>query len=209
MSARAIRFALLADGQSDRALLHTIRWVLIDSASDVAEPRFRARNPGAQIRDEMQQAVDLFAPDILFVHRDAEGADPSSRLAEIPDLDIGRLVRIVPVRMTEAWLLFDQQAIRTAAGNPHSRTRLTLPSLQEVENVPDPKTTLHQALIAAADLSGRRAKRLSRDMGTAVQRVAELISSFAPLRQLSAFTLFEDECRAALKEIGRIPASQR
>lgn len=197
---RPLRFALLGDGTSDRALVHVIRWAIMECRPDVelAPPGFRNRNPSAAIADEMQEAVRLFAPDVLFVHRDAEREDPEVRRREIPDSD-NLLVRIVPVRMTEAWFLFDEAAIRVAAGNPRGRADLDLPPLVQIESLPDPKSRLHSVIIAAAGVTGRRRKLLRRDLPATVQRVAELIRDFRPLQQLSAFRTFERDCREALQ----------
>lgn len=63
---------------------------------------------------------------------------------------------VVPVRMTEAWLLFDQLSIRAAAGNPRGVEELNLPKLDTIENIPDPKATLYKALTLASGLSTRR-----------------------------------------------------
>lgn len=54
-------------------------------------------------------------------------------------------VCVIPVRMTEAWLLFDEAAIRQAAGNRLGRAPLALPPLDEVEQEPDPKSLLYEA----------------------------------------------------------------
>ncbi len=55
-----------------------------------------------------------------------------SRLAEIKAAlesmeGIPVTVPIVPVTMTEAWLLFDERAIRRAADNPAGENSLQLP----------------------------------------------------------------------------------
>lgn len=198
MSGGLLKYALLADGTSDRALLPIINWVLRRGRSDleIAEPGFRARAPSAEMREEMCATLDEFGPDILFVHRDAENQDPELRRGEIPDLD-HVIVRVVPVRMTEAWLLFDEAAIRRAAGNPLGSGGLGLPTLRRIEDMPDPKTCLRDALLVASEVSGRRRKRLKRDIAQSVHRVAELIADFAPLRQVSAFARFERECLQA------------
>ena len=67
---------------------------------------------------------------MLFVHRDADSsqesssAGPERRYDEVAravaDASYdGAWVGIVPVRMTEAWLLLDESAIRRVAGRPH------------------------------------------------------------------------------------------
>ena len=106
-------------------------------------------------------------------------------------------VCVIPVRMQEAWLLFDEPAIRTAAGNPNGRNRLDLPRLQHVEGLPDPKEVLYELLRTASGLSGRRHKKLP--VSQLAQRVSDFIDDFAPLRTLPAFTALEDEIRETVE----------
>jgi hypothetical protein len=55
------------------------------------------------------RALDLYPCELLFVHRDAEGASRIARVQEITAA-LGSIstpaVCVVPVRMQEAWLLF-------------------------------------------------------------------------------------------------------
>jgi len=94
-------------------------------------------------------------------------------------------VPIVPVRMQEAWLLFDEQAIRKAAGNPGGRIVLTLPPLARLESLADPKKILHDLLLEATEHQGRRRKRFH--PSRAALRLGEILEDFSPLRALPAF----------------------
>ena len=98
--------------------------------------------------------------------------------------------------MTEAWLLFDEAAIRQAAGNPRSATPLDLPPLTRVEELPDPKTVLNETLLRATEKPARRLRKFR--TGQAVQRVAELIEDYSPLRRAIAFNTLEQDLRAIL-----------
>jgi hypothetical protein len=109
---------------------------------------------------------------------------------------IGNYVPVVPVRMTEAWLLSNQQAIRDAAGNPKGRNALHLPNWRRWDRLPDPKTTLLEAIEHASGLTGRRLANFSARRHRL--RVAELTMDFSPLRQLEAFRLLEDDIVEAL-----------
>ncbi len=91
--------------------------------------------------------------------------------------------------MQEAWLLFDEAALRTAAGNPRGRQPLALPRTADLEDLPDPKRILHDLIREASGLHGRRRKRVP--VSFYAGRVAELIEDFAPLRVLSAFQALE------------------
>lgn len=151
----------------------------------------------------IQCAVESYPCDLLFIHRDAEGDALEARSRQIDEALEGRqlggskAVRVVPVRMTEAWLLFDEGAIRAAAGNPESRVDLLLPKLNAIERHADPKQLLHEALRSASECTGRRRDRLR--VHARVHRVAELIQDFSPLRALPAFRAFEDSTRLAIE----------
>ena len=203
-----LRYTLLADGPSDRALLPLLTWTLRTQgvaraiASDFADlRRLRQRPRGLVMR--IAAALLLYPCDLLFIHRDAEREPYATRHSEITQA-VGELVQrkqelpatvcVVPVRMHEAWLLFDEAAIRAAAGNPNGRQALQLPRIADIEGMPDPKDVLHQLTRTASGLRGRRLAAL--DVPT--WRVAELIDDFAPLRALPAFAAFERELAAVV-----------
>ena len=98
---------------------------------------------------------------------------------------------VVPVRMTEAWFLFNEDAIRRASGNPSGLAPLQLPAFQQVEARPATKELLYDVLRTASELGGRRLKKFRPER--AVHRLAELITDYSPLRNLSAFEALEGE----------------
>ena len=194
----ALRLALLAEGAGDRALLPVLTWTLRALALDVSffEPRFEAKR--GELATEIERVSREEAPDILFVHRDADREPLEVRRQEIPMIRDG-LVRVVPVRMTEAWLLIDEVAIRKAAGNPNGRVDLDLPRISRLESLPNPKELLRSLLIGASGhTSPRRRQRFQRDVPRCVQLVAEYIQDYTPLRTLAAFRAFESDLSAAL-----------
>ncbi|MFL6194243.1 MAG: hypothetical protein ACJ75H_08735 [Thermoanaerobaculia bacterium] len=145
----------------------------------------------------------LYPCDLLFVHRDAEGESHRTRIAEIRDnLRFSApeqvAVCVVPVRMQEAWLLFNERAIRSAADNPSGRMPLAIPSLDRLEDVANPKEALYGLLAAASGLRPGRLRRFS--PAPRVHRLAELIEDFSPLRRLGAFQALEEELVAILAQ---------
>ncbi|MEW6752915.1 MAG: hypothetical protein AB1505_18340 [Candidatus Latescibacterota bacterium] len=206
MSAPVLSCALLADGSTDRALVPILEWSIHGHRPELAVRMagFRVRG-GTKVPEAMEEAARTFAPDILFVHRDAEGLGLERRLAEIP-ITGGKVVRVVPVRMTEAWLLVDEAAIRTASGNPNGRSPLALPPSTDLEGIADPKGVLRELLMAASGHSTRRKlKRLRRDLPLRVQRVASLVRDYGPLRALPAYRAFCEELSRVLDRV-RPPA---
>lgn len=204
-----IRCTVLADGRSDDALVPIISWSLTESdpSSSVVlqwADLGRVRNPPRKLAARIVAACDLYPCELLFIHRDAEKESSEERVREIraafSDAKVAAPhVCVVPVRMMEAWLLFNEAAIRRAAGNPYGQVPLALPASRTIETLVDPKETLAALLQAACELKGRRLK----DFRVLPRRVAELIEDFSPLRELPAFRQFEQELRQALQFIAR------
>jgi hypothetical protein len=196
----AVRAAIIADGSSDAALRPVITWSFRQAAPNASfeEPIFAIRRNDQTLDAEIARVRNEYKPNIVFVHRDAEREDFCTRRSEIPrEPD---LVAIVPVRMTEAWLLIDEQAIRRAADNPNGRVALDMPPVGRLEDLPDPKEVLQRLLVESSELPARRKKRFDRQK--ALHRVAELIEDFSPLRRLSAFNEFWNELCQALDGLG-------
>jgi len=199
-----IRYTLLSDGSSDRALIPILNWLLQNHLNDWAIQSEWAdlRRFDKSLRDKLEKRIqlslELYPCDLLFIHRDAEEKTRETRINEIRTA-ITRLpssisiptVCIVPVRMTEAWLLFDISALHKAASNPNGSFALQLPDIRRLEHEPNPKKVLHEILCQASGLSARRLKKFSPHDRT--HRVSELINDFSPLRILPAFNALESE----------------
>jgi hypothetical protein len=187
---------LLADGVSDRVLQPVLRWLLDTHCPDATDLQFAEYLPGNPkgLAARMATALDQYPCKLLFVHRDAEAIRPEVRQREIDQAwaiqAAGQhLVAIIPVRMTEAWLLLDETAIRSASGNPNGTMPLKLPGAARLESLKDPKELLFEALRTA---SGRSPGRLNSFSPEARRhRVAELMVSYEPLRALPSFLRLE------------------
>ena len=197
-----LRYTLLSDGSSDRALIPILTWLLRDLGLDCAiEPQWAGLGRIKQIRkdsfeERIRLALDLYPCELLFIHRDAEKESHAERIEEIrrtiKKISIpAPTICVVPVRMTEAWLLCDLYALRRAADNPNGKVEVQLPPIREIEKLPDPKEYLYNLLRKASELSGRRLKKFP--VADRVHRIAETIESFESLRTLSAFAALESE----------------
>ena len=200
-----LKYTLLSDGSSNQVLLPLITWLLRQYLPPVAIQGKWAdlrRLPAPPSRNNLpkriQLSLDLYPCDLFFIHRDAETDTPEQRIDEInlavqTAKESGTLVPptipIVPVRMLEAWFLFDISAVRRAAGNPSGTQSLSLPRFNTVENLPDPKEDLYKLLRTASGLSGRRLKSFNYRL--AFHRIPDFIENFDPLRKLNSFKKLE------------------
>lgn len=202
-----VRFTLLSDGSSDRALLPVLRWLIeqhirTDIAIQDAWADLRSVHPKPKgLQERIERAQSLYPCDVLFVHRDAEAQPPETRIEEIERAvssmqSLPEVVPVVPVRMQEAWLLFNEPAIRRAAGNPNGTEPLQIAG--DFERMPDPKDVLHEALRIASGLSGRRRKKFR--VRSAAAQVTGFIDDFSPLRALAAFQQLEDSMHGMLHQ---------
>jgi hypothetical protein len=178
----------------------------IPSFADPRSLRTSGDDHDPPLTRNVRAAVNLFPCDVLFVHRDAELLPWDRRIEEIHQhvmRVVGTYVPIVPVRMTEAWLLISSNAIRKAADNPNGRIPLDLPRIPRLDQLPDPKSTLNELLARASEKRGRRLDKLKRPSELAWRRyrVAQLIGDFAPLRAITAFQRFEETTREVLTSL--------
>jgi len=205
---KELRYTLLTDGSSDAALIPILTWLLIECGiscpiqSVWADLRGLSLPKYPKLADRIAFSLDMYPCDLLFVHRDAERVPYDERLDEILQAveelnqrdrarSLPPAVSVIPVRMQETWLLFDREAIRQAAGNPSGRQALNLPSMKQLESLPDPKTTLHKLLKTACGLKGRRLHNFR--VHQRARRVSEYIDEFSILRKLPAFSALETD----------------
>ena len=213
-----LTFTLLSDGSSDRCLLPIVRWAIDQALQDYSyqqAPQWAdlrsLPNPPRSLTDRIRLAVELFPCQLLIVHRDAEKQEAALReqeieaaLAALTEISLPPTVKIIPIRMQETWLLIEEQAIREAAGNPHGEVRLNLPKIARLEDLAEPKQALHEALLTASELSGRRLRNFSPHART--YQIAEFITDFQPLRKLAGFQTFEADIRRALEQLPDVAA---
>ena len=196
-------YTLVTDGSSDRVLLPILTWSLKNYTNEPIVQHWAdfSRIPRQQkVEARLRVALDLYPCDLLFVHRDAEGQPPEKRRREISAALINTYVfhiPVVPVRMTEAWLLVDELSIRFAAGNPNGKEELDLPEIGKLEDIPDPKTVLYDALSRA---SGRNARRRSTfPVHQRVHLIPNYIGDFSLLERLPSFQVLQRDIKSGLK----------
>ena len=146
----------------------------------------------------------------LIVHVDADG--PTRDRAYLERFLPGRLsaavsllpvcaaiVPLIPVHMSEAWMLVDAPTVLGMLGSAASARACGLPATaREAESDADPKATLADALrLAATTRQGRGPRELARIYGPLGEEVP-----LARLRLLTAYRRFEVDLLALLVDVG-------
>jgi hypothetical protein len=202
-----IKYVLLSDGSSDKMLMPILDWLLRGQCQNYAinsewADLGRLQHPPKMLTARIKKTIELYEPDILFIHRDAEKQPFELRRKEIIDALAGQTnppaVCVIPIRMQEAWLLFEERAIRKAAGNPNGGIALRLPEIDTLESLPDPKLLLFSLINKASGFTGRRLKKL--ETRKLAHLVSQQIDDFASLRTLFAFQALESELSAVVQE---------
>ncbi len=208
---KSLRYTLITDGSSDRAFIPILNWLLIDLECNYTFQNTwadfsRLPHPPKSLTDKITLAIDLYPCDLLFIHRDAEKEPRKNRLNEIyqaiaqTNIKNIPVVCVIPVRMLEAWLLFNEIAIRKAAGNPNGKCQIQLPALNKIESLLDPKNNLIEFLKIASELKGRQLKKFNERQ--AIHRLANIINDFSPLYKLSAFRELKKDLSQTLSNQG-------
>ena len=201
---KRVSATLVTDGSSDRLLKPLIE-LLFDEHTELPYQVNCAEGlpPSSEgLKSRIDAALELFPCDFLFVHRDDEGVGAAVRQQEIEanwsqTQQTTVLICVIPVRMTEAWLITNAKPIRWAVGNPNGTDVLDLPAAKDIESSPDPKEILFAALKAASGLNARRKARFNPHQFR--HRVSDLTDDLAPLRLLASFIHLEAQVKKHLE----------
>lgn len=188
----------VAEGTSDAPLADLVELLFLRNGVqlNLSRPDFAPLSVPKDVGSRVGTALALTGADVdlIVVHRDADNAGVEARLGEIENAVRGvgtraQLVPVVPIRMTEAWLLLDAPAIRHIAGNPNGRASLPLPKPKEAERVADPKAVLADCILTAANVTGRKRDRLARRFGQSRRQLLERLDLDGPVVELRSWKL--------------------
>jgi len=155
-----------------------------------------------------RKGVLYFGISVLCIHADADDStdasvfnnkiNPSLRKIEAEQDDICKvIVPVVPVQMTEAWMLADKMLLKNQIGTDKSDMELGFD--KNPEQISDPKTVITGAIRIASREKGKR-HRNDLNISVLYERLGENIS-LESLRQLPSFRKFEDNVRNAFREL--------
>lgn len=146
---------------------------------------------------------------VLCVHTDADAENdhhtfqfkiqPAFERIRQSTEEICRLpVAIVPVQMTEAWMLADTELFKEELNT--TKTDFELGIHRPPESIPDPKTTIVEALRIATEHVGRRQRRYQIKISDLYQPVGQQIS-LEKLSQLSSFQKFRNAVQEVFQQL--------
>lgn len=204
---KRITATLITDGRSDTLLVPLLELLFAEHTELPYQVNWAEGLPplSSGLQPRIEAALDLYPCDLLLVHRDAESEPVPVRQLEIQTSwqrgtaggnAATTLVCVIPVRMTESWLITQEGPIRAAVGNPNGQDALVLPAAKSIEAVADPKAILFDALKVASGLNATRRQRFVPDRYR--HRVSELTEDLRPLRKLASFRHLEAQIQDCL-----------
>ncbi|GAB4010965.1 hypothetical protein GCM10028808_23250 [Spirosoma migulaei] len=146
---------------------------------------------------------------VLCVHTDADDdrdtetfnnriapAFVYTRLKLAPQIN-PNMVAIVPVRMTEAWMLADKDALKAEIGTDKTDAQLGL--IRSPESVADPKETIKEAIRLAFDHRARRSRNQ-----VSISDLYEPLGAMVSLERLAllpSYQKFKEAVREAFRQL--------
>ncbi|HVB26066.1 MAG TPA: DUF4276 family protein [Ktedonobacteraceae bacterium] len=163
----------------------------------------------------LQAARNAIDYHVLIVHADAdhrtnekaflERFKPGYVLVQDQENVCKHLVPIIPIQMTEAWMLVDHMALQVAIGTEMTARDLGLPPKAKlVENDSDPKQTLHLMLQKANAHRPRRQRHNQASLSTLYSLLGREIN-LERLQQVPSFMQFENDLTETLKNSAFYP----
>lgn len=200
-----INFLLTGEGASDLRLVEHIENVFIDEGfSEVSgeAPDLSMFKPkvGRTVREKITALLRYYPNvDVIFVHRDADGAGISAREQEIvvaaqDVVERNRIIPVIPVTMLETWLLADPDAIRRVAGNAGYRGgEGWIPAIRQLENIRDTKQLLLDVLCEASQTQGARLRKFKSRFSEMRARLTFDLDSRGPVKELASYQYFRQK----------------
>ena len=178
---------------------------------DIYEPVYIQRISGLSFVDStLRVALEAGWSNILCVHADADASTPNHVydhkikpcLVEMSNNEdvVKEIVPVIPVYMTEAWMLSDINLLIEEIGADLQVARLGLPSrVNQIERIANPKSTIVEAIRRA--YSAKPKKWSKPDISQLYLPLSQKISLDA-LKRLSSYMQFYNSCRTSLESMG-------
>lgn len=205
-------FILTGEGSSDLRLVEHIENILIESgfaeASGEAPNLSMFKQPvGRTVREKLTVLLTHYPNiDVIFIHRDADNAGILAREQEISVaaqgvVEMDRIIPVIPVTMLETWLLADSAAIKRVAGNGGYKGNLEcIPAIRQMENIPNAKQLLLDALCEASQTQGTRLRKFKKRFPEMRARLTFDLDPNGPVQQLDSYRYFRERISIFCKQ---------
>ncbi|MEA5257692.1 DUF4276 family protein [Arcicella aquatica] len=164
-----------------------------------------------QVLEASRKGFNEYGITLLCVHTDADYYTDSrvmeskitpaiNRLKEQNETEYCKiLVSVIPVHMTEAWMLADKDLLKSEIGTQKNNFDLGIHPMPQ--DIADPKETIINAIrIVQSDLTRRKRNR-GLDISELYQIIGQKIE-LSQLENLDSFRKFKESLKSAFRELG-------
>lgn len=214
--ANILQIGYTVEGATDKRFLSniirkTFEYVIINSDRniEVYEPVYLQKKGSNFVEQVKNLAIDYNYFNVICIHCDSDDISPNHVINSkfIPAFNeiehhhsaCKNIVKIIPVQMTEAWLMADFDLLKKKLGTTLNNSELGLPVRTSlIESLSNPKDIINCAINKASEDMSRRRRRLS---------ISQLYSPISQeiliekLISLSSFNCFLNEVITSLNNI--------
>jgi len=204
-----LTYVLVAEGSSDASLVPVINWAISNAGCMYINPIVAdfssLRKKPNSVLDKILACRSLYREaDIVVVHRDSDNVGWNCRRREVEEAwsqsaYTKGCVPLIPVAMTEAWLLVDPIAILRSLSNPNGNVPVEFPAIGSLENIRNPKECLFRHDQQMSGLSRRRQEQIN--VFQVRSGISKYISDYSLLRKIPSFARFEDDLIEAMNMV--------
>ncbi|WP_417939392.1 DUF4276 family protein [Flavobacterium sp. RS13.1] len=163
-----------------------------------------------QILEASKVAFEKFSILLLFVHTDADDRDDDKvfRNKIIPaqeflsnqkdNICCKKMVPIVPVRMTESWMIIDRNLLKSEIGIEESDAELGIHLNPETLN--DPKALIEEIIRLSKEGKTKRKRNKGLDISDLYQIIGQKVE-LSELKKLPSYLKFRNSLIEVLKEL--------
>lgn len=182
----------------------------IETKLEIIKINKKNLNFNQQVLEASKVAFEKFGIVILFVHTDSDSADdelvfnskinPAHKelLLQDENLYCKELVAIVPIQMTEAWMIADKALLKSQIGIDKTDSELGIHI--NPEQISDPKNQIEKIIqLSKEDLSKRK-----RGKGLQISELYQIIGQtveLTDLEKLSSYLKFKNALVTKLKDL--------
>jgi Domain of unknown function (DUF4276) len=151
---------------------------------------------------------DKLGISVLCIHTDADAPEDTevlknkinpafSEILASPEVICKNLIAIIPIQMTEAWMLADTELLKSEIGSSKQDSDLKLD--RKPESIADPKMVIAEAIvIARSNLTKLRRRQLN--VGELYQPIGQKID-LTKLKSLKSYQKFRDAVKNAYRAL--------
>jgi hypothetical protein len=213
-----LTIAYVTEGKTDQRFLENIIRKTFEDVAFECEGEIEVYDPVYLKSKNLEKFVDDIVSsagealrrgiNVLCVHVDADDVDDKSvrenkigpalrAIKELPPEEACKiLVAIIPIQMSESWMLADKELLKSEIGTDKSNQELGID--KNPEAVADAKFVIKRALDIAQAHLPRRRRRI--EIAELYQPIGQKVA-IEKLSELRSYCRFRDEVRAAFKEL--------